>query len=70
LLARLGDPGDGWVMLGAVSASGTVRLYATEQAFTPASGATVLYFGPERVQHRRDSGELPTEHREPAEPTH
>lgn len=44
--ARRGEPGQDWVLLGGVSASGAFRLYSKEQRFKLEPGWAALYFAP------------------------
>ena len=47
LKSQMGTLSQDWLLLGSVSASGGLRLFSTEQSFSPEAGWTLLYFGPE-----------------------
>lgn len=46
LSARLGEPGQDWLLLGGIGPTGSFRLYSKEQKFRLEAGWTALYFAP------------------------
>ncbi|MCW5629829.1 MAG: sodium:proton antiporter [Rhodoferax sp.] len=55
LVARLGEQGTDWTLLGGVSPTGAFRLYSKEQKFKLDAGWTVLLFAPAMVAERGEA---------------
>lgn len=49
LEARLGRPGEEWLLLAGITRLGILRLFSSEQTFQPESGWTLFYFAPEKT---------------------
>ncbi|MDZ7790915.1 MAG: sodium:proton antiporter [Xanthomonadales bacterium] len=56
LETQLGDVGDNWILIGAVSPGGKLKLYSREHSFGPEAGWLLLYFAPERESHSGQEG--------------
>jgi len=59
MVARLGEPGQEWLLLGGVSPTGAFRLYSKEQKFRLDAGWTALCFAPAKVVDRADTAASP-----------
>lgn len=50
-MARAGEPGRDWLLLGGIAPGGESRLSSKEQRFKLEEGWTALYFASERPEH-------------------
>ena len=51
--ARLGEPGQDWMLVGGISPSGAFRLYSKEQRFKLEIGWTALFFAPTQATGKK-----------------